>query len=233
MQTFLQNTISWPRFFFAALFLIFLYIIIGQLLHFIARIDAVKNNRILSEVIKTTLLLYEPVLAILLTTYFVRIHPMTHGLIVLGLIILCFGLLRDYFSGIVFRISKQPKLGMQMAVDPVRGVVSQLHRLGLDLETGSGISYVRYHKIMQAHNIITGESMKGMVNFSIATEDVSEKKQAAIKRVLQLAPYVDWSWHPMLSAADQKINVQLRLHDTRYIKDLMALLQEQDFKTNF
>lgn len=189
----------------------------------------------LDEIIKFILLLFEPLVVLVIGSYFILIKPFFHGLIVLLLLMACLRQLRNYFSGRILLFDRSLRVGTRLSHQGFSGMITYIGRLGLRLQTSKGLHFLNYEDLLKdGYTLLTGEKNSSFFRLKVhptPTEDQVPKLEQ-LQELLQIVPYLNWKHHPQITTANAKGQswlVEVALHDEKHLNDLILRLEEQNF----
>ncbi|MEZ4983723.1 MAG: hypothetical protein R2795_01585 [Saprospiraceae bacterium] len=108
------------------------------------------------------LLLFEPAAILWLTSYFVWINPLWHGLAVGLLILTNHHHIRNYFSGQIIRFDADIEVGSRLSGNGHSGIITRIRRLRLRLQSEEGLHLLEYTSMLQnGFTILTGDTDGG------------------------------------------------------------------------
>jgi hypothetical protein len=177
-------------------------------------------------------LLYEPLALIVLLGIFVMINPMFHGLLLVILFLATFTHLRNYIAGRVIQLDHHLMRGSRVQMGAIEGVVLEMGRLGLQLQTKEGLYHLSYAKLLsQGYTLISGEEIGGFYQLRLKPADAESKirHQQHIQNLLVTTPYLDWGHKPELTPVDDQqttMDMRVLLREERHLQDLIALIRE-------
>lgn len=189
------------------------------------------------RIIKTVLLVYEPIVLLVLGVGFVFINPLFHGL-GLGIALLAgFAHLRDYLSGRVVQFDKNIKMGTRLSTGELNGFIAKMGRLGLRLANNKGLHYINYSKLLtDGYLLHSGEQIGGYYRLKISPKTTSDKIPSGekIMDMLIAAPYLDWEHKPdfYFSQKDpSQLNARVSVKEEDHLNDLILLIGEWGYHT--
>jgi len=233
MSEMLQGRFGWTDLLLTAVLLFVGYLVL-QFVH-----QRVKRKPILGQFTKPVeeslsaiLLLYEPISILLLGIILLFINPLLHGILLLLIITTGFSRLRDYFSGRVLLFKPLVKEGKRMKTGKFTGVITQINRLGLYLQTSEGLHFVNYSSLLtEGYSLVTGREYGGYYQLNITPPP--EAKEAHPFRFLEdkflTTPYLDRSFRPELFPGDSqehKIKARISVREEKHLRELLALMSE-------
>lgn len=225
-----QFTASWTQLFVAIVFLALLYLILMTASRVTGRSNLFgRFSERIHNFLELLLKIFEPISLLLITVLFVAINPLIHGLIVLLILIFTFGLIRNYVYSWLFAVAHHLNVGQRIQVDGTKGVIKDMQRLGLTLQTKNGAKFIQYSSLMQGgYMILKGEEIGGLHQLVLSPNGEDAPTFQKIKNRLFSCPYVDWNYKPKINTAgkDARINVQLLLREEQHLSHLKRLIEE-------
>lgn len=233
MQKILETGYTWIDF--IGIFLLLLLVYFGlkvskSLLERFNLLGAIQKS--VNNSLHYVLLVYEPVAVLILAGVFVLVAPLINGLIVLFLLILGGGYFKNYISGQF--ISRDPSVakGKRLSVNKMEGVIYDLERFGVQLQTERGLHFVSYSKMQtDGYTILGGDQVGGIIHMKITADD-SEKKinhKEYLMDLLFSTPYLDRIQKPILEVSEKnpnRFNARISLKEVSHLADLRLLLNE-------
>lgn len=233
METLLLEQFSWGRLFIAGLILLTVYFILQFIRRLLERAafmgswqaPAMRFSRYI-------LLIYEPLALVIIGGIFVLINPIFHGLI-MGLLFLAgFPHLRNYLAGRVVQFDHHIDRGSRLRSGAFEGVVLEMGRLGLQLQTNEGLHHLTYARLLaEGYTLISGEEIGGFYQLLIRPREADEKVRHLqhLQNLLLTAPYLDWHHKPELTSGDteqQTIEARVLVREENHLHDLVELIRE-------
>jgi hypothetical protein len=233
MESLLSLQFSWTNFFTSALFLLVLFFA----LQFIDRL--LKRTSFLSiwhspvkKAVRYLLLLFEPIALSFLGGIFVLINPIFHGLLLVFLFLTAFTHLRNYIAGRVIQLDHQIDRGSQIRSGDIEGVVLEMGRLGVQIQTKEGLYRLTYVNLLrQGYTLISGEEIGGFYQLRIHPKDETSKIRHLqfLQNNFVTVPYLDRNHKPELIALDEqanKLEARVLVREENHLYDLIALIKE-------
>ena len=184
------------------------------------------------RMLRSTLLLYEPLAILGWSAFFVFINPALHSLL-LGVFVLGgYPHLRNYLSGRLIRLGHNITFGTKLRSGGVQGVVSKLGNLGLYLQADDGRHYLSYARLLsEGYTLLSGEDVSGVYHLAVEQEGEEPPARFATKLIDLLAttPYLDWNHKPEWIAdgtAGNHHEFRVVLKQEGHLRELMQLLEE-------
>lgn len=184
------------------------------------------------KAVRYLVLVFEPLAIIWTGGIFVLINPVFHGLLLALIFLSAFTQLRNYIAGRVIQLDQHIERGSQLRAGEVEGVVIEMGRLGLQLQTKEGLYQLTYSKLLHSgYTLIAGDEIGGFYHLKIEPKDPESKVRHLqnLQNLLVTAPYLDWSHKPELTVLDdedQKLEARILVREENHLHDLMALIRE-------
>lgn len=231
MDQLLQSYYNWLDLLVAALALYGIYVLLLVVKDRLEQTKRLEGFRATAySIVAPFLLIYEPLTVLLLAMVFMFINPVLHGAILLLVIVAGFTRLRDYLSGRIVLFNPLIKVGKRMKADKFTGVISRISRIGLYLQTGEGLHFVNYTRLLtEGYSLITGKEIGGYYQLAIQSKPEKEGDLEELADRLTTTPYLDRSFKPELTYAgreQQRINARLSVREEKHLTELLALLNE-------
>lgn len=188
------------------------------------------------KVVRYLILVFEPLAIIWVGGIFVLINPVFHGLLLALLFLSAFTHLRNYIAGRVIQLDQYIERGSRLRAGTVEGVVLELGRLGLQLQTKEGLYQLTYGKLLDGgYTLLSGDEIGGFYHLKITPKDPEAKTRHLqhLQQLLVTAPYLDWSHKPELTALEeeeQKLEARVLVREENHLHDLMALIREWGYQ---
>ncbi len=227
-------TFSWRYFFIVAGFLLVSYTLLRLLKRYLGiRNSFGKYQKGIESTIYHILLIYEPMVLLVLTSIFVMINPVFHGLMALILIIFGFTHIRSYFHGRVILFNNAVKTDREIRTNNLQGIIAKKERLGLKIKTIEGVHFVAYSDLTRdGYMLLSGEDISGFYELMIEPKEFDEKQNYIHQLTDQLAivPYLDWTHKPEITIDEtHKIKARVVVKDDNHVNDLIALINDWDY----
>ncbi len=233
MSEFLQVRFGWTDLLFAAILLFVGYLLLQFISQRLKRKPLLgRFTKQVEETLSAILLLYEPISILLLGIILLFINPLPHGILLLLIVTAGFSRLRDYFSGRVLLFKPLVKEGKRMKTGKFTGVITQINRLGLYLQTSEGLHFVNYSGLLtEGYSLVTGKEYGGYYQLNITPP--APEKEAHPFRFLQdkflTTPYLDRSFRPELfpgDSSEHKIKARISVREEKHLRELLSLMAE-------
>jgi hypothetical protein len=181
-------------------------------------------------------LVYELLVLLVIGGIFVLINPLFHGLLLVLLIFAGFAQIRNYVSGQIVQSNPHVVIGKRIRVDKLKGIIADLGRLNLQLQTREGLHYIGYARLLsEGYTLISGDEVGGLYQLQVRPLD-SETNVDHIPLLLDKlasAPYLDWNHKPELRPSPKDpelINARLLVREENHLHELAALIGEWGYE---
>lgn len=190
-----------------------------------------RHQRRAMEILSGFLLLYEPLTVLTLTMIFLFINPFTHGIMLMVIILAAFTRIRDYVSGRIIQTSSLLVEGKRMKTAKSTGVISRIGRMGLYLQTGEGLHFVNYSKLLtEGYSLATGKEVGGYYQLHILPKEMEEEESIRfLENKFVSTPYLDRSFRPELTINeknDREIMARIAVREDQHLRELLQLMEE-------
>lgn len=233
MDNLLQNQYTWGNLFLAGIILVLGYFVLVFLNRMLERAAFLESWQAPAmRMARYALLIYEPLAVIIVGGIFVLINPVFHGLLVGLLFLAGFNHLRNYLAGRVVQFDHHIDRGSRLRSGDFAGVVLELGRLGLQLQTNEGLYHLTYTRLLsEGYTLISGEEIGGFYRLRISPRENTEKvrHQQRLHHLLLTAPYLDWRHKPELTVTDPEqsaIDARVLVREESHLHDLVELIRE-------
>ena len=184
------------------------------------------------KTVRYLLLIYEPLALILLGGIFVLINPIFHGLLLAILLLTSFTHLRNYIAGRVVQLDHHIDRGSQIRSGDIEGVVLEMGRLGVQIQTKEGLYHLTYVKLLtNGYTLMAGEEIGGFYHLHISPKDEESKVRHLqfLQNSFVTVPYLDWNHKPELTTLDDqanKLQARVLVREESHLYDLITLIKE-------
>jgi len=200
-------TISWSFWFFALVAAVVLYFVLRLLENVLDRVNVFgERQKNATEVLRIILRLYEPAAVLFLLVGFVFINPLLHGLLVAFIFALAFYPVKNYVNGRLFLLAHQLQEGQRIQVNEMSGIIRDLGRLGISLQTPEGLRFINYTTLLSdGYLLLKGEKIGRLHQLSISAGTGKEALTiASLNNRLFSCPYIDWSLRPEIKENEEE-----------------------------
>ncbi|MEZ4994728.1 MAG: hypothetical protein R2824_30195 [Saprospiraceae bacterium] len=224
---------SWTHLFSMALLLLAVFVALRFLDRLLERAAFLGRwQQPAQNTIRYLSLIFEPLALILLLGIFVMINPVFHGLLLILLFLAAFTHLRNYIAGRIIQLDHHLIRGSRLQMQEIEGVVLEMGRLGMQLQTKEGLYHLTYAQLLsRGYTLISGEEIGGFYQLRLSPGEVDGKirHQQHIQNLLVTTPYLDWSHKPELTPLNdpqQSLEIRVLLREEKHLHDLIALIRE-------
>ncbi|MGB0870209.1 MAG: hypothetical protein ACPGSD_11490 [Flavobacteriales bacterium] len=141
-----ENT--WVLFFKLFLILLLIYLGIKLAVRINQRlVSSVKKRNTIRIWLRRIKVVYKPIAVILLLISIISINYIAHGLIFLGIGIFGYSYIKNYLSGVLFKINPLTSEGARIMIEDVEGEIQKFLPLGLIIHTSEGERFMHYSEI--------------------------------------------------------------------------------------
>lgn len=227
-------TISWSRWFFIAIILVAIFLVLRFVRSILPRLDIPgwwQNQT--QSILDYALLLYYPVALLILTGSFILINPLLHSIITGLFLVLNFPYLRNYVSGYLMRLDGSTEIGNKLKIGDLEGFIVAMKPHKLHLQTNQGLHYINYTRLQDAgYTVLSADELGGLYHLHLFPKDNDSSKVNHIRHLsdlLAMAPYVNWNIKPQLNWLNENTNaIEARIYvgEEKHLKDLCLLVKE-------
>lgn len=176
-------------------------------------------------------LIYEPIALLLISVSLVLISPLFFGLLIFIVLLAGLGHLRNYFSGRLVQLDRGIQKGKQIKMGAHQGVISDINRLGLRLNTSKGLEFVSYQQLLASGYILSaGDDLGGFYRLTISTAQEDQNINALhLKDQLTTTPYLDWHHDTEIVTnfeQSNQVDARVLVREDHQLQDLLALIKE-------
>lgn len=223
--------VNWQQLFIIAVVISLGYLLIQWLERRLRRHSFRRLGQLLRPPVRVLAIFYEPFAGILLLGSFFLINPLLHGLLLLLLLALSYGHLKNYLSGRMIQVGQDWQEGNQLDIGHTNGVITRLGRLGIYLQDSEGQHYIGYSRLLtEGYTLFKDENTGGFFNLEIRLPEEGQGGQHRIKLMDRLVktPYLDWQHRPVLQAEEgtEVLAARIFLREEKQLPELMQLIRE-------
>ena len=236
MEYLLSSQFTWTGLLTIALELLALYFGLQFALRILANTSFLGNFQpLVRYALHHLLLIYEPLVILLLTSVFILINPVAHGLLFGLLLLTSFTQARDYLTGRLLQLNRNLSAGRTLKVRQKQGVIHQLGRLGVYLQTNEGIHFINYARLLsEGYTLTAGEEIGGFYYLRITGVEMTGKAglDDQLTDLLATAPYIDWNHKPQFTFLDKdagEVEARILVKEETHLHELMALIREKGY----
>jgi len=234
MNTWTSYDFTWRTLVGVSFILLLIYLILLLLLSFINNLGwgGTSISRI-KFVLNRLKFLSEPIFLIIIIGCFILIDPITHGILVSFLVIVLFKHLRNYFSGLFFRLDPDTEIGHRIVIQQHGGIILKSGLLQLHLKTSKGLHRIPYQELYdKGYTIMSTLESGGYYLCQLTAQKERDHQAEHLKRVLATAPYIDWKQQVDInhdSDNPMKLSAKILLREEVYVEDFIRLLEENGY----
>lgn len=188
------------------------------------------------RVIRFLIVVFEPLAIIWIGGIFVLINPVFHGLLLALLFLSAFTFLRNYIAGRIIQMDHHIERGARLQAGIVEGVVLNISRLGIQLQTKEGLFKLSYTRLLDnGYTVLSGEQIGGFYHLRIRPKEAESKvrHQQHLQQLFVTTPFLDWSHKPELTALEdeeKRLEARVLVREENHLHDLMALIREWGYE---
>lgn len=235
MPEWLKSVFSWGDFFTLALTLLLLYFLLNFAQRMLPKIGITERVGLpLQKGIDYLLLLYEPLVLLVLSSAFILLNPLFHGLLLSLLLLAGFNHFKNYISGRIVQFDRSISVGQQLRIKEVQGMIAEKGRLGLRLRSNKGLHFVAYSKLIgDGYLLLSGEEIGGFYLLGLSPREEEKEKVDHAKRLADLlatTPYLDWLHTPELRRSNDSnypYQIRVSVREENHLRDLMVLIEQE------
>ena len=225
-------TISWSLWFFILAGIVILYFALQLLVNLLERVDILgeRQDSVL-EILNIILRLYEPLVILFLLAGFILINPFLHGLLVAFVFVLAFYPVKNYVNGRLFLLAHKLQKGQRIEIENNSGIIRNLGRLGISLQTPQGIRFINYTTLLaNGYLLLKGEKIGRLHQLLISSgEEGQDLSISILNNRLFSCPYIDWSLRPEIKADEENqegLLTHLLVREEGHLGYLVELIRE-------
>ena len=241
MEAFFNDLIelrpSWATLIWLSLLLIGVYALLRILVNFLKQTQFLRGLQdLILKIIDKVLTLYEPIAVIILLGTFIMINPLYHGGIFLVPLIVGFSQVKNYLTGKLVKLDDKISAGKMIRVEGVQGVIAREGIWGIYLQTGDGVHFINYTKLMaDGYTLISNEEIGkfSLLNVRPPENSSSKDELTTLMDLLTTTPYIDWNFKPELSYENRNsknLRMKVFLRETSHLQALEKLMEERGYE---
>ncbi|MEL6388746.1 MAG: hypothetical protein AAFQ02_01180 [Bacteroidota bacterium] len=193
-----------------------------------------RYTKRLREAMRIVLIVYEPVALTIMTSLFVLVNPVLHGIITFIILIGSIGIIRSYLSGRVVRWDADLKTSMQITTDDKVGLISNLGRVGIRIKNEKGVQYVSYRKLMDDGYMLSSGDFGGRYHTIYINTDGStqthDRTVSEIEELILASPFVEADPATAVSHDDETgIKLRVLVRDQQHLTHFMRSLRAKNY----
>lgn len=179
------------------------------------------------------LLVFEPIVILLLSSAFLLINPIYHGLLMGMIMMFAYAHMKNYVNGRIVQFNSSFSVGSEIEVNDLSGIISNKSRLGVQIKTGSGVHFVSFsHIIKNGYMLLSGNDISGFYELLIVPNKPNDKYnyELQLMDLLSSVPYLDWNHKPEITINDDyEIKIRVIVKDENHLNDLVTLIKGWDY----
>ena len=235
MQYFYRQ-FGWGDLLSIAVVLVLFYFALIFLKRILSRIiSAKKTYQTCNTGLEYLLLIYEPLIVLIITSVFIFINPMLHGLLVALILLVCFIPIRNYFSGRLIQFTEAIHIGEKICTKNAEGVIAETGRFGLKLRSDKGMHFIGYSSLLSdGFMMLSGTEIGGFHQLKIVPKTLENNTNNGrqLKDLLYTAPYIDWNNSANTFTANSnasEFSANLLVRKDGHFQDLITLIEERGY----
>ncbi|WP_375238187.1 hypothetical protein [Aurantibacter sp.] len=227
-----QKIDTWQGLFLLFIFLVLMYFLLNALKFALERFGAKnKTNKALRISLQKFKLLFVPIASVLLLLDFISINYVPHTLILILICVFCYPTIKNYVSGIVFKINPLTTLNATIKIGNQRGEIKKMLPLGLVVNTKNGEQFINYTKVEEKGFLIHSKE-NNLFRQTLYVE--SEFDSNYILDVLFDNPIINYKEPPIIKKQENSkvLKLQYTLEKGANNKDIVSYLKTLNITTN-
>ncbi len=231
----IKYDLTWGNCMWSIFWLIVFYFVLLALIEFLKRVQFLgRSQSKVQRIMSNILIIYEPLAIVLGLVTIVLVNPVIHGMVLILILLLAFEPIKNYASGRIFSWTHELKQGQKIKVNKGTGVIKDLGRIGLKLQSKEGTHFVNYSTLLtNGYTLVKGEQMGGLHHLKIRTNVENVNHEQVIRNRLYSCPYVDWTFNPKVEVDtkhDNALKVQLLVKENQHLNYLIQLFKEWGYE---
>ncbi len=215
--------------------LVLFYAIIMMLIYVLEHTSWLGNYRTkLAGRLKKSLHIIEPISFLLGICIFISFNPMVNGFITAIFLVFAYFPIRNYFIGRMLILSNQLSIGQHMTTEKEDGILKEIGRLGLTVQTDEGNAFINYHQLLQQGYTTRQDTPNGsFIQLNIQGDKEGDALAQNIKDKLFDCPYLDEMYQPEIRkdhASPSIVKVKILLKQDKYRNHFLDLLKEWNYE---
>jgi len=228
-----EYTLNWSNWFFALALLVIIYLLLNLASSLLKTYLNNDFGKTIGKILDTVLVLYEPLSVIILLVAFILINPYFHGLMAGILILLAFYPIRNYLSGRILRLTSTLDKGQRIKVQNSEGVIQELGRLRLNLQTSEGTKYVNFNTLLsEGFTTMKGVKVGGFHQIELKNNNETPISTNLAYKLFN-CPYLDWSFKPEISKLNEDnshYDIRVLVKEDKHLNQFMDLVREWGYE---
>lgn len=232
-----SSTATWSFFLIMVVMGVLFYILLVFLRQQISRLPlSFKAEDRWSNYLRQVLLLYELFFVVVMGSLFILLHPLWHGLIVFFLVLITFPLLRNYLIGRLLCFDRDFSTGKRISVGTSKGVINHMNRLGIYVNTNTGMQYFNYKQLQkEGFSIVTDSSMEEYCDLNITVPKEHPTNGQQLLYQLMGVPYLNSGYKPILiqNEANTIFKIRVLIRKGNHRRELVQLIEGWGYQCQF
>jgi hypothetical protein len=134
-------------------------------------------------------------------------------------------------SGRILLLNQHISEGTILKIKTGEGIVTNMGRMGLDLQTNEGLHRVNYASILEdGYTLVASDEIGGFYQLRVSCDTDSKINHATrLADLLATTPYIDWGHKPdvlSLDDAHKQIEIRVLIKEENHLHDLISLIKE-------
>ncbi|MBT8219967.1 MAG: hypothetical protein KJP00_09080 [Bacteroidia bacterium] len=176
----------------------------------------------------------EPVIVLMIATYFLSINPIMHLLILAVVFLFGYGQIKDYFTGKSMLYSNELPLRSRIEYGDKIGLIMDRSRFGIHIQTKDGVDFLRYSKLYQdGFKLNTLDTYGGYFEFQVDANNFGDMSIHDIKEMILQSPYSNILYDTQVNSSVSPGQIQFNVHlrDESHLDDLKLFLKSNGVDT--
>lgn len=188
------------------------------------------TNKKITALLKKVVILYKPVASTILLLGFISINYITHTLLIVSIGVFGYHHIKNYISGIFFKLNPLISLGALVHIGKTNGEIRSLEPFGIIINIDSGEHYMNYSELEKKGFSVKPNKENILEQTLLLETELSKEK---ILDVLFDNPILDFNNKPVIVKAKEAglLKLKYTLEKGASNEDLIAFLTEQNIST--
>ncbi len=184
------------------------------------------------RILDKAILLYKPIAVSIFLLGFISINYITHTILLVAIGVFGYGHIRNYISGVFFKINPLIHKGTVFNFENSEGEIKSLLPFGMIMNTESGEQYINYFNIEKKGFAVKSNEEDNVLRQTLFLRTSLTKEQ--IIDTLFDNPILDFNEKPILKNTEKEgqLKLQYSMENGAATEDLVAFLEEQDIETS-
>lgn len=193
-----------------------------------------KYHRKAEEAVHFLIVVFQPLAILIFLASFVLIDPTVHGILVVILFAAAYHQVRNYLSGRLVLLGKDLHVGGKVKIQELKGTISKLGTLGLQLRSSSGLHYIGYHDVLgQGYTLYSGQESSRIISLDILNIQGDLQQIQQLEDLVASAPYLSHDFQPELlqdPLGQKPLRLRVVLRAEQYLAAFVALLKANGYE---